>query len=190
MTDILAGIDTGGTFTDIVLLQDGRLRVFKVLSTPDDPSRAILDGLRQLDALNDLRVLVHGSTVATNAVLERKGVSNGLITTAGFRDVLEIGRQTRPKLYALNVQKEPPLVPRPLRVEVIERLDELGEVLIPLDDISLKAALEQLQAANVEAVAVCLLFSFTNPDHERRVAGAARAAGFYVSASSEVLPEF
>jgi len=190
MTELFVGVDTGGTFTDFVLLQDGKIRIHKVLSTPGDPARAILQGLTDLGVSGNLDALVHGSTVATNAVLERKGVRTGLITTAGFRDVLEIGRQTRPKLYALNVQKEPPLVPRPLRVEVIERLDELGEVLIPLDDISLKAALEQLQAANVEAVAVCLLFSFTNPDHERRVAGAARAAGFYVSASSEVLPEF
>ena len=88
MTEILAGVDTGGTFTDIVLLRDGKLRVHKVLSTPGDPSRAIIDGLRQLDALEGLQVLVHGSTVATNAVLERKGVPTGLITTAGFRDVL------------------------------------------------------------------------------------------------------
>ncbi len=137
-----------------------------------------------------LNVLVHGSTVATNAVLEHKGVRTGLITTAGFRDVLEIGRQTRPKLYDLRVQKEPPLVPRSRRVEVVERLNERGEVLIPFDEMSLKTAIEQMQAANVEAIAICLLFSFANPDHERKVAEAARAAGFYVSVSSEVLPEF
>src|SRR5712692_4608269 len=147
MTDTLVGVDTGGTFTDIVLLQEGKLRVFKVLSTPSDPSRAILDGLRQLDALNDLRVLVHGSTVATNAVLERKGVSTGLITTAGFRDVLEIGRQTRPKLYDIRVQKVPPLVPRSLRVEVTERLNERGEVMVALDEQSLRSALSTLQEA-------------------------------------------
>ncbi|MBV9229379.1 MAG: hydantoinase/oxoprolinase family protein, partial [Chloroflexi bacterium] len=164
MTDVLVGIDTGGTFTDIVLLQEGRLQVFKVLSTPHDPSRAILDGLRQLDALKDLRVLVHGSTVATNAVLERKGVSTGLITSAGFGDVLEIGRQTRPKLYDLRVQKVPPLVPRSLRVEVTERLDERGEVLVALDEDSLDMALTTLQEAGVEAVAIALLFSFANPE--------------------------
>ena len=145
MTDMLVGIDTGGTFTDLVLLQEGKLQVFKVLSTPHDPSLAILEGLRQLDALQDLRVLVHGSTVATNAVLERKGVSTGLITTAGFRDILEIGRQTRPKLYDLRVQKVPPLVPRALRVEVTERLDERGEVLVALDEDSLVTALTTLQ---------------------------------------------
>ncbi|HEU5230866.1 MAG TPA: hydantoinase/oxoprolinase N-terminal domain-containing protein, partial [Ktedonobacteraceae bacterium] len=108
MADLLVGVDTGGTFTDIVLLQEGSFRVHKVLSTPDDPSRAILQGLAQMAAAGELNVLVHGSTVATNAVLERKGVSTGLITTAGFRDVLEIGRQTRPKLYDLRVQKVPP----------------------------------------------------------------------------------
>jgi N-methylhydantoinase A len=190
MADILAGIDTGGTFTDIVLLQEGQLRVFKVLSTPDDPSRSILDGLRQLDALNDLRVLVHGSTVATNAVLERKGVLTGLITTAGFRDVLEIGRQTRPKLYDIRVQKVPPLVPRNLRVEVTERLNERGEVMVALDEESLRCALASLQEAGVQAIAISLLFSFANPQHEQMVAEMARSTGIYVSASCEVLPEF
>jgi N-methylhydantoinase A len=190
MADMLAGIDTGGTFTDIVLLQEGKLRVFKVLSTPDDPSRAILDGLKQLDALKDLRVLVHGSTVATNAVLERKGVLTGLITTAGFRDVLEIGRQTRPKLYDIRVQKVPPLVPRDLRVEVIERLNERGEVMVPLDEDSLRCALATLQEAGVKAIAISLLFSFANPQHEQMVAEMVRSTGVYVSASCEVLPEF
>ncbi|GHO93889.1 N-methylhydantoinase A [Reticulibacter mediterranei] len=190
MTHLLAGVDTGGTFTDIVLLQDGKLKVFKVLSTPDDPSRAILSGLGQLNAMQDLYVLVHGSTVATNAVLERKGVRTALITTAGFRDVLEIGRQTRPKLYDLRVQKVPPLVPRSRRLEVVERLNERGDVLIPLDEASLQNALAALQEQDVDAVAISLLFSFVNPAHEQRVAEAVRATGRYVSASCEVLPEF
>lgn len=190
MAYILAGVDTGGTFTDIVLFQKGNLRVHKVLSTPHDPSRAILDGLSQLEAMEDLQMLVHGSTVATNAVLERKGVLTGLITTAGFRDVLEIGRQTRPKLYDLRVQKVPPLVPRERRMEVVERLNERGEVLIPLDEDSLQTALRALQEAGIEAVATSLLFSFANPEHERRVAEAARETGVYVSASYEVLAEF
>jgi N-methylhydantoinase A len=190
MARILAGVDTGGTFTDIVLLQEGKITVHKVLSTPDDPSRSIVGGLQEQDALNDLRVLVHGSTVATNAVLERKGAVTGLITTAGFRDVLEIGRQTRPKLYDMRVQKTPPLVPRERRLEVVERLNERGEVLIPLDGSSVQAALEMLQEAGVEAVALSLLFSFANPEHEQRAAEYIRAAGLYVSASCEVLPEF
>ncbi|MEO8970659.1 MAG: hydantoinase/oxoprolinase family protein [Ktedonobacteraceae bacterium] len=187
---ILVGVDTGGTFTDIVLLQESEIRIHKVLSTPDDPSSAILQGLAQLGVAQNLDVLVHGSTVATNAVLEHKGAVTGLITTAGFRDVLEIGRQTRPKLYAINVQKVPPLVPRSLRLEVNERLNERGEVLIELDETSLHNAIRTLQEAGVEAVAISLLFSFTNPAHERIVTEAARAANFYVSPSCEVLPEF
>lgn len=190
MTAILAGVDTGGTFTDLVLFQEGKLRVHKVFSTPHDPSQAILEGLQELGALPRLRTLVHGSTVATNAVLEGKGTRTGLITTAGFRDVLEIGRQTRPSLYNLRVQKVPPLVPRARRVEVIERLNERGEVLIPLDEGSLEEALATLAREEVEAVAVVLLFSFANPAHEQRVAEAARRRGWYVSASAEVLPEF
>src|SRR5579859_1292093 len=190
MVSILAGVDTGGTFTDIVLLQEGKMTVHKVLSTPDDPSRSIISGLQGSDALNGLRVLVHGSTVATNAVLERKGAMTGLITTAGFRDVLEIGRQTRPKLYDMRVQKIPPLVPRTRRLEVTERLNERGEVLIPLDESSVEAALKMLQEAGVEAVAISLLFSFANPEHEQQVAAFIRSTGLYVSASCEVLPEF
>ena len=190
MTELLVGVDTGGTFTDFVLVQDGEVRVHKVLSTPDDPTRAILQGLADLGVARDLTTLIHGSTVATNAVLERKGARTGLITTSGFRDVLEIGRQTRPKLYDLRVEKQPPLVPRPLRVEVVERLDERGGVLVPLDQASLETAIQALKDAAVESVAACLLFSFANPAHERAVAEAARASGFHVSASFEVLPEF
>ena len=188
--NIFVGVDTGGTFTDIVLLQEGQFRIHKVLSTPDDPSRAILQGLSELNILEGMTTLVHGSTVATNAVLERKGAATGLITTAGFRDVLEIGRQTRPKLYAIRVQKEPPLVPRSARVEVVERLNERGEVLVNLDRASLQTAIAELQAHGIEAVAISLLFSFTNPTHEQRVTEAAREVGFYVSASYEVVPEF
>ncbi|MBA2284991.1 MAG: hydantoinase/oxoprolinase family protein, partial [Ktedonobacteraceae bacterium] len=190
MADLLVGVDTGGTFTDMVLLHEGTFSVHKVLSTPADPSRAIMEGLRHLGVLDRLGVLVHGSTVATNAVLEQKGVRTGLVTTAGFRDVLEIGRQTRPSLYDLRARKVPPLVPRSLRVEVVERLDERGQVLVQLDEASLTAAIETLQEAGVEAVAISLLFSFANPAHEQIVARALRATGLYVSASSDVLPEF
>jgi N-methylhydantoinase A len=190
MPKSVVGVDTGGTFTDFVVSDDGVLRVHKVLSTPRNPAEAILRGLRELNVGDELAALVHGSTVATNAVLERKGVRTGLITTAGFRDVLEIGRQTRPKLYALRVEREPPLVPRDWRVEVRERLDERGAVLTPLDPASIDEAVAALKLAEVESVAVCLLFSFANPAHEQAVVAAARAAGLHVSASSEVLPEF
>jgi N-methylhydantoinase A len=190
MSTVLVGVDTGGTFTDIVFLRDGALSVHKVLSTPADPSRAIVQGLTELGILEQVSVLVHGSTVATNAVLERKGVKAGLVTTAGFRDVLEIGRQTRPKLYDLRAKKNPPLVPRERRVEVSERLDERGEVLIPLDIASVHTALQTLQQAGVESIAIVLLFSFANAAHEQQIAEQARSMGYSVSASSEVLPEF
>jgi N-methylhydantoinase A len=190
MSHLFIGIDTGGTFTDLVVFQHSNITIHKILSTPDDPSRAILQALEQLGILQQAGVIVHGSTVATNAVLERKGVKTGLITTAGFRDVLEIGRQARPHLYDLRVQKIPPLVPRDLRVEVVERLNRDGEVLVPLDEATIEKALNTLNAAGVASIAISLLFSFTNPDHERLVAERARARGFAVSASYEVLPEF
>lgn len=190
MTHLFIGIDTGGTFTDLVIFREETLAVHKVLSTPDDPSRAIVQALESLGLLQHADVVVHGSTVATNAVLEHKGVPTGLITTAGFRDVLEIGRQARPRLYDLRVQKIAPLVPRERRLEVIERLNERGEVLVPLDEQSLEQALHTLGQAGATSIAVSLLFSFANPDHEQRVAERARSLGFAVSTSSEVLPEF
>src|SRR5579875_540999 len=190
MTVRVIGVDTGGTFTDFVLLEDGAIRVHKVLSTPDDPSRAILQGIAELGGDGSLAAVVHGSTVATNAVLEQKGARTGLITTAGFRDVLEIGRQTRPALYDLQVTRRPPLVPRDLRFEVVERLNERGEVMISLDSDSVERAVEALTGAGVESLAICLLFSFANPEHEAAVAKAARKAGLHTSVSHEVLPEF
>ncbi|GCE31483.1 N-methylhydantoinase A [Dictyobacter alpinus] len=190
MTHVLVGVDTGGTFTDIVLFQDGIFKVHKVLSTPEDPSQAILQALDDLEILDTIDVMVHGSTVATNAVLEHKGVATGLITTAGFRDILEIGRQARPELYSLQAQKIPPLVPRERRVEVLERLNERGEVVVELNEDSLTAALVSLQAAGVESVAISLLFSFANPVHEQYVAEQAQQAGFSISVSSRILPEF
>src|SRR5260370_12513640 len=114
MAELYVGVDTGGTFTDLVFLSEGALRIHKVLSTPTNPSQAILQGLQDLGIAEHLTALIHGSTVATNAVLEHQGVLTGLITTAGFRDVLEIGRQTRPKLYDLRGQKNPPFFPRSL----------------------------------------------------------------------------
>ena len=189
----ILGVDTGGTFTDFYLLgDDGTVTVYKRPSTPDDPSRAILEGLAEsplADVGSPISDLVHGTTVATNAIIERKGARTGLITTRGFRDVLVIGRQTRPKLYDLSPHREPPLVPDGLRFEAAERLDFRGEVLAPLDPGAVEALLDDVQAAGVESLAVCFLFSFVNPDHERLVAEAARRRGITVSASHEVLPE-
>ena len=133
--------------------------------------------------------VVHGSTVATNAIIERKGARTALITSRGFRDVLVIGRQTRPRLYDLEPRRSPPLVPDELRLEAEERLDHRGEVLQPLDDGQVEGLLDRLEGEGVESLAVCFLFSFLNPQHERLVAEAARRRGLFVSPSHEVLPE-
>ncbi len=188
------GIDTGGTFTDFVWVDgDGRLRIHKQPATPDDPSRAVITGLAALgDAPPDAPV-IHGSTVATNALLERRGARTALITTAGFRDVMAIGRQNRPDLYALVPQKPPPLVPRPWRFEAIERISAAGEVLIPLDEAALSPVLDQLAAERIESTAVCLLFSFLHPAHERRIAELIRerlGPDAFISLSVDILPEY
>ena len=195
MASIL-GIDTGGTFTDFLLWQDGRLSVYKRPSTPEDPARGVLEGLREmaarpqepLAARQELEV-AHGSTVATNAIIERKGAKTALITTRGFRDLLVIGRQTRPNLYDLSPRRPPPLVPDDLRLEAEERLDSHGQVLQRLDSSQVERLLDELQAQGVESLAVCFLFSFLNPEHERLVAEAARKRKLFVSPSHEVLPE-
>ena len=201
---MLIGIDTGGTFTDLILFSDAEdkpcIFTHKVPSTPPDFSVGVLRGLRELLAMaadarrntQDARriSLVHGSTVATNALLERKGANTALVTTKGFRDVLEIGRQTRAEIYNLNVERPAPLVPRNLRLEVTERVDAQGNVLTPLNEADVERVLDRLQRRGVESVAVCLLFSFLRPQHEQRIAELARKRGFFVSASCEVLPEF
>ena len=175
------GIDIGGTFTDIVVLgSDETVHAKKVPSTPDDYSRGILSGLveilRGLDAAGTAVVdVVHATTVATNAVLERKGARTALITTRGFRDILEMRRLRIPELYVLNYPKPEPLVPRRLRLEVDERLGPLGEVRRPLDEGSVWTAAAALAKAEVEAVAISLLHAYANPVHERRVAEIVRA---------------
>jgi N-methylhydantoinase A len=184
----ILGVDVGGTFTDFLFWEDGRLRVHKRPSTPDDPARAVLFGLGEMAAAP--AEVVHGSTVATNALLERKGARTGLLTTRGFRDVLVIGRQARPRLYDLHPTRPPPLVPDDLRLEVDERVAADGTVLKPLDAAEVERALDQLCAAGAESLAVCFLFSFLRPEHEQRVAAAAHARGLFVSASHEVLPEY
>lgn len=193
------GVDVGGTFTDFTLLDDsdGAVRFFKVPSTPRDPSEAIEDGLRQMLELfkvpaGQVAYLGHGTTVATNIVIERRGARTGLITTKGFRDVLELGRQSRPSIYDYRVQKPPVLVPRDRRMEVTERVGPDGSVLTPLDDGTLDAAVTGLRDARVESVAICFLHAYRRPEHERRAADAVRAAlpDAFVSVSADILPEF
>ncbi|HUN40817.1 MAG TPA: hydantoinase/oxoprolinase family protein [Acetobacteraceae bacterium] len=167
------GVDSGGTFTDVCLFDDttGRISVWKVASTPDDPSRGIADGVAEGLTLVDappasVTYFGHGTTVATNALIQHCGVRTGLITTDGFRDLLEIGRQKRPDLYDLQADKPPVLVSRDLRLEVPERVRHDGSVETPLDEAALRAAVERLRAAGVVAVAVCFLYSFLCPEHE------------------------
>ena len=187
------GVDTGGTFTDFVWLdENGRLQVHKQLSTPWDPSEAILAGISSLSIADDAEV-VHGSTVATNALLERRGARTALITTAGFGDVLAIGRQNRTGLYALLPQKPEPLVPPEWRYELSERVTALGQVQAPLLQSEIEALVDRLAVDNIESVAVCLLFSFLWPDHEqqiRRAIDGHSGLPISVSLSSEILPEF
>lgn len=192
------GIDIGGTFTDGVLVDegDGAVRITKVLSTPDDQARGFMEALGRLATETglqpaELRSILHATTVATNAVLERKGAPVALITTRGFRDVLEIGRQIRHELYNLQTEKPAPLVPRRLCFEVGERLDYRGAVLEPLDEESAAAAIDAAREAGAESLAICLLHAYINPEHERRVAAIARERHptAVVSLSSAVAPE-
>ena len=191
------GVDIGGTFTDVVALTEGgRSAVVKVASTPDDYGRGVLRGLA--DALAELDLpaagvaeIVHGFTVATNAILEGKGAAMALITTEGFRDVLEIARLRTPRLYDLYYRKPPPLVERRLRLEVRERVDARGRVLAPLDAGDVERAVAAVRDSGVSSVAVSLLHSYANPEHEQRMGEALRAAlpAVDVSLSSELLPE-
>ncbi|WP_254840892.1 hydantoinase/oxoprolinase family protein [Natronomonas marina] len=182
--------DVGGTFTDLVAVSDGTVSVEKVASTPDAPEQGVTDGLRAIADRappESVAYFAHGTTVATNAVLEGEFAETALVTTTGFRDALEIGRQDRPDIYELHGTKPEPVVPRDRRYEIDERLDERGEVLEPLDEASAEALAERIDA---ESVAVSLLFAFENADHEERVGEALRAAGIdSVSLSSAVLPE-
>jgi N-methylhydantoinase A len=192
------GVDIGGTFTDIVVLgEDGSFHTRKVLSTPDDYGDGIVAGiegaLADLEAgANTIRDLVHATTVATNIILEQKGACTALVTTAGFRDVLEMRRLRIPVLYDLQYRKPPPLVPRRLRFEVAERMGPAGVAWRPLDEASVHEAAEGIAAAGAEAVAISLLHAYANPAHEKRVAAILRerlGAGVFIACSSDILPE-
>ncbi|MEM8485036.1 MAG: hydantoinase/oxoprolinase family protein [Bacteroidota bacterium] len=187
----LVGIDVGGTFTDFVWLREGRLVVQKVSTTPEDQSTGILAGIDAL-GVSEHAAVVHGTTVATNALLEYRGARTALLTTEGFADVLAIGRQNRPHLYRLGQQRRPSLVPESLRLEAAERVDAEGRVLKPLDVATLDAAVAVLIAEEVESVALVFLFSFLHPAHEREAAAylRTRLPGIHLSVSSQLLPEY
>ena len=191
---IRIGVDTGGTFTDFVFERDGRLNLFKVPSTPSDPSFAIQQGLARICAETGSQLdrieVVHGTTVGTNALLQRKGARVALVTTRGFEDVLVIGRQARPELYNLNAVKPRALVDDELRLGVRERVVASGEVLEPLNESDVRKLARQLKQENVEAVAISLLFSFLHPEHEERIASALSSLDVPLSISSRILPEY
>jgi len=211
LSNLRIGIDIGGTFTDFVVFNalSGEISTFKLPSTPHDPSEAVLVGLTRISkhlpvtrdqtkdhgsrSPNDWHI-IHGSTVATNALLERKGAKTALVTTAGFKDVLQIGRQNRPDLYDFWSEPITPLVPAELRLEVTERMDSRGQVLVAMDEgeVDEIVALLAGRGSNsaVVSVAVVFLFSFANPRHEQTVTAKLREAGFFVSASHEIIPEY
>jgi len=188
-------IDTGGTFTDCVFVRNGRLEILKLPSTPQNPASAIALALEKILANQNgtdapSLDLVCGTTVGTNALLERRGGRVAVVTTAGFEDVLEIGRQARPRLYDLLVKKAEPLVPQTRRFGLAERLDSEGRVLLSPGRREIARVVRAVARSRAQSVAVCLLFSFVNPKHERAIARALSAAGFQVSASHEILPEY
>ncbi|KAA2212514.1 hydantoinase/oxoprolinase family protein [Teichococcus oryzae] len=204
MTRWRVGVDSGGTFTDICLFdeEEGRVEVWKVSSTPDDPSRGIAqgveEGMRRVTPVADGRPAAavayfgHGTTVATNALIQHRGVRTGLVTTDGFRDLLEIGRQKRPDLYDMQADKPPVLVPRDLRLEVPERLRHDGRVEIPLDEARMRRAARALREAGVQAIAVSFLYGFIRPEHEQRAVAILREEmpDAFISAGHEIAPEF
>jgi len=188
-------IDTGGTFTDCVWIDPatGRLRMLKVFSTPADPSQAIVEALRKIVSGKDLGrelILLHGTTVGTNTLLERKGARTALVTTAGFEDAIEIGRQARPKLYDFFFDRIEPLVPRDLRFGVNERTASDGAILTSFTAQELDSLASQIAAAKPESIAISLLFSFANPQNELKVAQALQPLAVPLSVSHQILPEF
>jgi N-methylhydantoinase A len=194
--EVRLAVDIGGTFTDIVLDVGERRRTRKVLTTPTRPEQAVLDGVRLIlsDAqahICDIDVFIHGTTLATNAIIERRGAKTALIATAGFRDVLDIGTESRYDQYDLSIDKPKPLVPRSLRFTVPERIDSHGAVRLPLDKAAVRALALRLRAADVQAVAFAFLHSYANPEHERRAGTILQAEmpELSITLSSAVCPE-
>jgi len=191
------GVDIGGTFTDFALFdaRGGKMAIHKQLTTPRDPSEAVIDGVRTLlgrerVAITDVSDVVHGTTLVTNSVIERRGAVTGMLVTAGFGDIMDMGFERRYDLFDLRIKYPTPLVPRRLRIEVPERLRFDGSVETPLDEAAVRAAADRFVELGVEAVAVCLLHAYANPAHEQRAAAILREAAptLFVSASADVFP--
>ena len=187
------GVDTGGTFTDCVVLERGKVKILKVFSTPEDASRGILEGVRRLgepfQPAGPLEI-IHGTTVGTNSLLERRGARVALVTTEGFEDLIEIGRQARPRLYDLDARQAPPLVSRALRFGVRERTAADGTILQRPSAAGIARLTSKLKGLRAESIAVCFLFSYLNPANERVVAQALKELQLPISVSHEILPEF
>ncbi len=186
---VIIGVDTGGTFTDLVFKRGELWGVYKLLSTPANPATAVLEGLNHI-APREKKQIIHGSTVATNAILERKGAKTALITNNGFEDIIEIGRQNRSRLYDLAYRKEPHIVPPDLRFGIKGRILHKGEEHEPLDVEEAEKVVQLLKQSQIESVAVCFLFSFVNPSHENKMKAMLETTGVPVSLSHEILAEF
>ncbi|OEU84969.1 MAG: 5-oxoprolinase [Desulfobacterales bacterium S5133MH4] len=186
---IIIGVDTGGTFTDFVFKEGDCWAVFKVLSTPSNPAIAVMEGLSHVAGEKNKQI-IHGSTVATNAILERKGAKTALITNKGFEDIIEIGRQNRSRLYDLAFRKDPHIVQSDLRFGIKGRILQTGEEHEPLNAAEAREVIQGLKDLKAESVAVCFLFSYANPSHERQIAALLESTGIPVSLSHEILAEF
>ena len=194
--EVRLAVDIGGTFTDIVLDVGRDRRTRKLLTTPLRPEQAVLDGMRLILAdarahICDIDVFIHGTTLATNAIIERRGAKTALVATEGFRDVLDIGTESRYDQYDLAIDKPKPLAPRSLRFTVPERIDARGAVRLALDEAAVRALAPDLRAQNVESVAFAFLHSYANPEHERRAAAILKEElpAIWVTLSSAVCPE-
>ncbi|MCW8858139.1 MAG: hydantoinase/oxoprolinase family protein, partial [Deltaproteobacteria bacterium] len=186
---LVIGVDTGGTFTDFIWKDDDQWGEYKLLSTPANPAEAVLEGINHIAAERDYS-LVHGSTVATNAILEKRGALTALVTNQNFEDVIEIARQNRGQLYNFFYRKNPPLIPRELRFGLPGRVNQAGEIIEELTETDIETLLEPLTAAQVESIAVSFLFSFNNPGHELKVRKVLSRLGIPISLSHETLAEF
>ncbi len=186
----VVGVDTGGTFTDFIYkAENGKWEIYKVLSTPSNPANAVLNGIKNIIISNKFKV-IHGSTVATNSILERKGAYTAFITSKGFEDIIEIGRQNRTELYNLFYKRNPPLVPKELRFGLKCRVNSEGKVIVDIDDGELEGLVKKIEDAKAESIAVCFLFSYLNPEHELKVERAFERLGIPVSLSHKILAEF
>ncbi|NPA53105.1 MAG: hydantoinase/oxoprolinase family protein, partial [Aquificae bacterium] len=185
---LIVGVDTGGTFTDFIFYKNGKWEVLKIPSTPENPAKAVLEGLKQIG--EDKKYIVHGTTVATNTLLERKGAKTAFITNKNFEDIVYIGRQNRKELYNLFYKRKKPLVSENLRIGIKGRINSKGEILEDISLEELKNTVKFLKEENVEAVAVSFLFSFLNNEHEKIVEEFLKKEGFLVSSSFRIVPEF